>query len=68
MTSEVRAVYTLSEVASMMRASMRTVRRWVDGGKFPKPLALPGTMRFKRSEIDRLLATDVKSDEDQSHE
>jgi excisionase family DNA binding protein len=69
MSSEVRqtAVYTLAEVAAMMQASMRTVRRWVDRGEFPKPLPLPGTLRFKRGEIDAMLASGVERKEDSSH-
>jgi len=65
MNIQAPAVYTLDEVAAMMKASTRTIRRWIDAGKFPRPLPLPGQLRFRCHDIDALVghpSVEVKHD------
>ena len=62
------AVYTLDEVASMMKTSTRTIRGWVDARHFPMPLRLPGTMRFPCRDVDTFLATGKLPDGDSRHD
>ncbi|WP_034266765.1 helix-turn-helix transcriptional regulator [Actinospica robiniae] len=47
---------TVPQVASELQISRATLYRWVETGKGPKPLKLPGgTLRFRRSALDRFL-------------
>lgn len=57
-TAVTTAVYSLDDVRALFGgASSRTVRRWVDAGKFPRPLPLPGPWRFRRSDVETFLQT-----------
>lgn len=49
---------TTGEVAAALSVDPETVRRWVKDGKL-RAVELPsGVLRFKRSDIDRILGTD----------
>lgn len=48
---------TTAEVATLARVNPATVSRWAESGKLPTALRLPGGQRrFRRSDVDRLLA------------
>ena len=49
-----------SEVCSMFSVSNRTLSRWLENGKFPLPVRVGGTRRWRRSELD--LFIDSKGD------
>ena len=49
-----------SEVCSMFGVSNRTLSRWLENGKFPLPVRVGGTRRWRRSELD--LFIDSKGD------
>jgi len=56
------SVYTIHDVARAFVTTPRTLRRWIDSGKFPQPLTIPGVPRWSRDVIDNLLhSSPVKS-------
>jgi excisionase family DNA binding protein len=44
------------ELAQMLNVSLRTLMRWREQGKLPKPLPGYGQLRWRRSEITRWFA------------
>jgi predicted DNA-binding transcriptional regulator AlpA len=53
------SMMTVQEVADFFKVSKASVRRWVAVGFFPRPLRLsPGTIRFRKADIDRFAAED----------
>lgn len=46
----------MAEVAALVGVSVTTWRRWVQHGKAPAPVALPGKPRWLRSAIVEWLA------------
>ena len=55
-------ILTLEEVAAYLKAGRRTVYRLAAEGKIPA-FKLGGTWRFKRSELDRWIATSINENE-----
>ena len=53
------AVYTKSDLRRLLQCSGRTIERWVNAGRLPKPI-LPG--RWSRSEVDDILRQDATSE------
>jgi excisionase family DNA binding protein len=45
-----------SEVAAMFRVSPKTVRRWAETGALPSVRTMGGHRRYRRSEVERLIA------------
>ena len=43
---------TVSEVAATFQIQPRTLYRWLDAGRIPKPIQLGGTTRFRRVDIE----------------
>lgn len=50
---------TVAEVASMFRVSDETVHRWCRGGELPFIELPSGLKRFRRTEMEAILAGDV---------
>jgi len=50
----VRQTYSPEEVAAMLRISLATVYRWLDGGKLPEVESRPG--RHRRVPVDQFHA------------
>ncbi|HNR30174.1 MAG TPA: helix-turn-helix domain-containing protein [Candidatus Hydrogenedentes bacterium] len=46
---------TVKEVAQTLRLSERTVWRFADSGQLPRPVALGGSRRWRRSDIDAVM-------------
>lgn len=53
---EQEVLLTPSEVASLFRVDPKTVTRWAKAGKLTAIRTLGGHRRYKRSEVERLLA------------
>ena len=51
-------IFTLDEVSSYLKAGKRTVYRLAQAGDIPA-FKLGGTWRFRRSELDRWIATEI---------
>lgn len=50
---------TSKETARLAKVSVRTLTRWVDKGKFPRPIRVPdenGVLRWVGSEVDMWLS------------
>lgn len=47
--------YTLTEVAEMLRVSTKTITKWTDEGRLPKPLVVAKVKRWPKSAIDKFL-------------
>lgn len=54
---------TTGEVATALAVDPDTVRRWVKDGKLTAVSLPSGVLRFKRSEIDRILGVEPGSTE-----
>jgi excisionase family DNA binding protein len=54
----VPVLITTREVAEMLRVTPETVRQWTHEGKL-RPVDLPGRFRYRREDIEKLLAGDV---------
>jgi excisionase family DNA binding protein len=48
-------LYTLDEVAAMLKVSIKTVRRLIDDGKL-KAIKIRGQLRIKQSDLDDYLS------------
>jgi excisionase family DNA binding protein len=46
-----------SEVADRFRVTTRTVRRWVNAGQLPGVTLPSGRVRYRQSDVERILAT-----------
>lgn len=46
---------TLQEVSKLLQADPTTIRRWSKAGKFPKPIQIGRTVRYKTAEIQAFL-------------
>lgn len=44
----------IEKVARMFDTTARTIRRWIEEGKFPKPVKVAGVKRWRAVEIQRL--------------
>jgi excisionase family DNA binding protein len=53
-------IFTLDEVSAYLKAGKRTVYRLAQGGNLPA-FKLGGTWRFRRSELDRWIASEIAS-------
>jgi excisionase family DNA binding protein len=52
---------TIREVAGYFRVSTRTVREWIErDSTFPRPFKKFGTLRFRRTEIEKYWAKNIK--------
>lgn len=49
---------TTSEVAKMLRVSVATVARWASLGQIPAIRLPSGQLRFRRSDIEKILQQD----------
>jgi excisionase family DNA binding protein len=45
----------ITDVASRLSVSRRTVERWIASGRFPRPLKIGGSTRFAEGEISEFL-------------
>jgi len=45
------SLITVDEVAAMLQVSQRTVYRFSDIGRIPRPIKLGGSVRWRRSDI-----------------
>jgi excisionase family DNA binding protein len=54
----VPVLVTTREVAEMLNVTPETVRQWTHEGKL-KAIDLPGRFRYRREDIEKLLAGDV---------
>jgi excisionase family DNA binding protein len=54
----VPVLVTTREVAEMLNVTPETVRQWTHEGRL-KPVPLPGRFRYRREDIEKLLAGDV---------
>jgi excisionase family DNA binding protein len=52
---------TLTEVARLLGIGLRTLRRHIAAGRFPKPIQIGGTMRYSRKAV--LSWIDTRSEE-----
>jgi len=53
-------IFTLDEVSAYLKAGKRTVYRLAQAGDIPA-FKLGGTWRFRRSELDRWIASEIAS-------
>jgi excisionase family DNA binding protein len=51
-------IFTLDEVSAFLKAGKRTVYRLAQNGEIPA-FKLGGTWRFRRSELDRWIASEI---------
>lgn len=56
-TPEYEALLTPAEVATIFRCDPKTVTRWAKAGKISSIRTLGGHRRYRKSEIDALLAS-----------
>jgi excisionase family DNA binding protein len=55
-------VITIREVAGYFKVSIRTVREWIErDSTFPRPFKKFGTLRFRRTEIEKYWMKNIKS-------
>jgi hypothetical protein len=51
---EVKAAYSIGEVADYFKVSIRTIRVWLEkDASFPRPFKKFGTLRFRGCDIER---------------
>lgn len=54
-------VITIREVAEYFKVSIRTVREWIErDSTFPRPFKKFGTLRFRRTEIEKYWVKNIK--------
>ncbi len=59
--SKTNDVITIKEVAGYFRVSVRTVREWIErDSTFPRPFKKFGTLRFRRTEIEKYWMKNIK--------
>ncbi|MGX2975651.1 helix-turn-helix transcriptional regulator [Ursidibacter arcticus] len=46
---------TLREVSQLLQADPTTIKRWSKAGKFPRPIQIGRTVRYKTAEIQAFL-------------
>jgi predicted DNA-binding transcriptional regulator AlpA len=51
-----RALMSVDDVAMEIGCCGRSVRRWVDSGRMPKPIRLGSLMRWQRAVIEKWIA------------
>jgi excisionase family DNA binding protein len=54
--SEVHVRLTPPEVAAMLGVSERTLSRWVQGGRFPRPVTYGRARHWEKSVVDAWMA------------
>lgn len=55
MPEEGRHLLSLQRVARMFDAAPRTIRRWIEEGRFPEPITVAGVKRWRQVELERLI-------------
>lgn len=55
------ALLTVDEVATLLNCAPRTVYRFADGGRIPRPIKLGGLVRWNRAELESFLASGCPS-------
>lgn len=58
---ELHPLMTTREVADAMRVTRQTIGAWVDAGKIPVVILPNGYRRFRREDVDALLAVRAAS-------
>jgi excisionase family DNA binding protein len=58
--SPLEELWTTAEVMAALKVSENTVRRWATDGVLPAVKIGPRAVRFRRSDVDALLAPKVK--------
>ena len=58
---EQSTLLSVNDVATMLRCSVRHVRRLADGGVLPKPIKLGSLIRWRRCDIESWIAGGCKS-------
>ena len=53
--------YDVDDIATLLKASSRHVRRLADAGAMPRPLHLGRLVRWRRSDVDQWLAAGCPS-------
>lgn len=53
--AHVPTLMSANDLATMLGADVRTVRRWVREHQVPEPIRIGGTLRWKRSAVERWL-------------
>jgi len=51
---------TKAQVAALLHCSRPTLDRWIRSGRLPRPLAAPGQVVFRRSDIEQWLANGLR--------
>lgn len=54
-SSMTATLLTADDIARLVRADVRTVRRWVREGELPAPIRIGGALRWRRATIDKWL-------------
>ena len=54
--TEQRPVLTVGEMAELLGVSKLTIWRWEKSAEIPKAIAIGGTVRWKRSDVEKWLA------------
>lgn len=52
---------TAEDIAAIARVSVRTVRRWSDGGLLPGTIRIASTVRWRRADIEAFLRGEWKA-------
>ena len=51
---------TVEEASDLLKVVPKTVRRWLDDGTLPRPVRLGGTVRLRRTDVERLIEADTQ--------
>ena len=46
-------IVSAEAIAVLLGVDVRTVYRWIEEGRLPKPVTLPGPKRWRRDDIER---------------
>ena len=55
----IRPLLTLSDLENLLKLHRRTIKRLCRAGKFPQPMKVGGSSRWKAEDIDQLLSKPV---------
>ncbi|MCP4640084.1 MAG: helix-turn-helix domain-containing protein [bacterium] len=50
------ALLDVNQVSQLMNCSVRTIRRWSDTGRMPRPVRIGGLVRWARADLERWVA------------